>query len=43
MKIVYFHASRFGNGVMVAEEFKRQMAAKRVDVEIHHIREVRPS
>jgi len=43
MKIVYFHASKFGNGVMVAEEFKKQMAAKRVDVEIHHIREVRPS
>jgi len=43
MKIVYFHASKFGNGAMVAEEFKKQMAAKRVDVEIHHIREVRPS
>jgi hypothetical protein len=43
MKIEYFHASKFGNGATVAEEFKRQMAAKDVDVEIHHIREARPS
>ncbi len=43
MKIEYFHASKFGNGTTVAEEFKKQMAAKDVDVEIHHIREVRPS
>jgi menaquinone-dependent protoporphyrinogen IX oxidase len=43
MKIEYFHASKFGNGVMVAEEFKKQMAAKGVDVEIHHVREVAPS
>jgi hypothetical protein len=28
MKIEYFHASRFGNGAMVAEEFNKQMAAK---------------
>jgi hypothetical protein len=43
MKMEYFHASRFGNGAAVAEEFKKQMAAKDVDVQIHHIREVRPS
>jgi hypothetical protein len=42
MKIEYFHASKFGNGAMVAEEFKRLMAARGVVVNIHHIREVRP-
>jgi menaquinone-dependent protoporphyrinogen IX oxidase len=43
MKIEYFHASKFGNGAKVAEEFKKQMAAQGVDVELHHIREVRSS
>ena len=42
MKIEYFHASKFGNGAKVAEEFKQQMAAKGVTVTVHHIREVRP-
>jgi menaquinone-dependent protoporphyrinogen IX oxidase len=42
MKIEYFHASEHGNGAMVAEEFKRQMAAKGVTVNVHHIREVSP-
>jgi menaquinone-dependent protoporphyrinogen IX oxidase len=42
MKIEYFHASKFGNGAMVAEELKRQMAAKGVTVNVHHIRQVRP-
>ncbi|MGD0816799.1 MAG: hypothetical protein ABR986_00175 [Methanomassiliicoccales archaeon] len=42
MKIEYFHASKYGNGVMVAEEFKKLMAAKGVTVNVHHIREVRP-
>jgi multimeric flavodoxin WrbA len=41
MKIVYFHASKFGNGAMVAEEFKRQMMAKGVGVAVHHIREMK--
>jgi menaquinone-dependent protoporphyrinogen IX oxidase len=41
MKIEYLHASRFGNGAMVAERFKEQMAVKGVAVDIHHIREVR--
>ena len=31
MKIEYFHASKYGNGAMVAEEFRRQMAASGVD------------
>ena len=42
MKIEYFHASKYGNGAMVAEEFKKQMAAKGVAVNVHHIREARP-
>ena len=43
MKIEYLHASKFGNGVVVAGEFKKLMAAKGVGVEVHHIREVRPT
>jgi menaquinone-dependent protoporphyrinogen IX oxidase len=42
MKIEYFHASKYGNGARVAEEFQKQMAAKGVTVNVHHIREVRP-
>jgi menaquinone-dependent protoporphyrinogen IX oxidase len=43
MKIEYLHASKFGNGAMVAAEFARAMAARGVSVEVHHIREVRPT
>jgi menaquinone-dependent protoporphyrinogen IX oxidase len=43
MKIEYVHASRFGNGKMVAAEFQKQMAARGVDVDVHHIRELKPS
>jgi multimeric flavodoxin WrbA len=42
MKIEYFHASKYGNGAMVAEEFKKQMAARGVTVNVHHIRDARP-
>jgi hypothetical protein len=42
MKIEYLHASKFGNGAMVAEEFTRQMAAKGVMVDVQHIRAARP-
>ncbi len=42
MKIEYFHASKYGNGARVAEEFQRQMATKGVTVDVHHIRDVRP-
>jgi menaquinone-dependent protoporphyrinogen IX oxidase len=42
MKIEYFHASKFGNGARVAEEFKTQMAARGVDVTIHHVRDADP-
>ena len=42
MKIEYYHASKYGNGAQVAEEFKRQMAAQGVNVTIHHVKEVKP-
>jgi menaquinone-dependent protoporphyrinogen IX oxidase len=42
MKIEYLHASKYGNGAMVAEEFSKQMAARGVTVEVHHIREAKP-
>jgi menaquinone-dependent protoporphyrinogen IX oxidase len=40
VKIEYLHASKFGNGVRVAEEFKERMAASDVAVDVHHIHEV---
>jgi hypothetical protein len=43
MTIEYLHASKYGNGAAVAAEFKRQMAAKGVAVEVHHIRDAKPS
>jgi hypothetical protein len=43
MTIEYLHASRFGNGAKVAARFKEQMATKGVQVDVHHIRETRPS
>jgi menaquinone-dependent protoporphyrinogen IX oxidase len=42
MKIEYLHASKYGNGAMVAEEFSKQMAAKGVTVNVHHITAVSP-
>ena len=42
MNIEYFHASKYGNGARVAEEFKNQMAAKGVTVNIHHVRDAKP-
>ena len=42
MKIEYFHASKFGNGAKVAEEFRNRMAARGVTVDVHHVREARP-
>jgi hypothetical protein len=42
MKIEYVHASKFGNGAMVAQEFAKQLAAKGVTVNVQHIREVHP-
>ena len=38
MKIEYFHGSKYGDGAAVAEEFKQQMAARGVSVDVHHIK-----
>jgi menaquinone-dependent protoporphyrinogen IX oxidase len=43
MKIEYLHASKFGNGATVAAEFARLLADRGVAVDVHHIREVRPT
>ena len=43
MKIEYLHASKFGNGAMVAAEFKNLMNARGVSVEVRHIRQARPT
>jgi hypothetical protein len=43
MRIEYLHASKYGNGVLVAAEFERQVAARDVGVAVHHIREVKAS
>jgi flavodoxin len=42
MKIEYYHASKYGNGAKIADEFKKQMAIKGVTVNVHHVREARP-
>jgi hypothetical protein len=42
MHIEYIHASKFGNGVMVAEQFQKRMADRGVDVAVHHVRDVAP-
>jgi hypothetical protein len=42
VKIEYYHASKYGNGAMVAEEFKKLMVAKGVTVNVHHIRDAKP-
>ena len=43
MNVEYLHASKYGDGATVAAEFQKQMAAKGVVVEVHHIREVSPT
>lgn len=42
MNIAYYHASRYGNGAMVAGEFKKVMAARGVTVSVQHIRDANP-
>jgi hypothetical protein len=41
MTIEYLHASKFGNGAKVAAHFREKMAVNGVDVDVHHIRQVR--
>ncbi|GEN78437.1 NADPH-dependent FMN reductase family protein [Actinotalea fermentans] len=40
MNVEYFHASKYGNGAKVAEEFKERMATRGVAVNVHHIKDV---
>jgi hypothetical protein len=42
MRIEYFHASKYGNGAKVAEEFNKAMAARKATVNVHHVREANP-
>ncbi len=42
MRIEYLHASKYGNGAAVAEEFKERMGAKGVTVDVAHIRNASP-
>lgn len=42
MKIELYHASKYGNGAKVAEEFQKLMTMKGHQVNVHHIRETRP-
>ena len=42
MNIAYYHASKFGNGAMVAQEFKKIMAARGITVSVQHIRDTNP-
>jgi hypothetical protein len=42
MKIAYYHASKFGNGARVAEEFRKIMAARGVPVSVQHVRDSDP-
>lgn len=42
MKIEYVHASVHGNGALVAEEFRKRMADRGVDVAVHHIDDAKP-
>jgi len=41
MKIELYHASKFGNGAMVAEELRRVMEAKGHQMSVHHIDEAK--
>ena len=42
MKIELYHASKFGNGAMVAEELQRVLKAKGHQVNVHHVKEAKP-
>ncbi len=42
MKIEIYHASKFGNGAMVAEELRKILVSKGHEVGVHHIRDSRP-
>jgi len=41
--IAYFHDSKYGNGAMVAEEFRRIMADRGVTVSVRHMKDADPT
>ena len=41
MRIEYVHASKFGNGAAVAEEFSKRMQSRGVEVAVHHVHDVK--
>ncbi len=43
MKILYVHASKYGNGARVADEFRSRMADHGIEVETHHVDEMEPA
>jgi menaquinone-dependent protoporphyrinogen IX oxidase len=43
MRIEYFHASKYGNGAKVAEEFRKDMADRGVEVHVHHVDDAKPT
>ena len=43
MKIEYVHASKYGNGARVAEEFRKDMGDRGVEVTVRHIEDVNPT
>lgn len=43
MKIEYFHASKYGNGARVADEFRDRMEAAGVSVRVHDVADVKPA
>jgi len=42
MRVELYHASKFGNGARVAEELRRLLEAEGHQVDVHHVKEVRP-
>lgn len=42
MRIEYYHASEYGNGAKVAEEFKRVAEAEGAAIRVYHVRDVSP-
>lgn len=42
MIIEYYHASKYGNGVQVADEFTRIMDAKGIIVNVRHVKKIKP-
>jgi len=42
VKIEYVHASKYGNGAAVAEEFKERMVTRGAVVDVHHMGDLDP-